>query len=120
MGSTSNTYHQLHQQILLLTLVTVLLYLSSPTLLEPYLSKPPEWSWTNVNDRRLDGRTCAMNYFIEKQAPDEYDPDYKEITIDDSTSSSKDKKKDKKDKKDKKEKGKDKKKKKSTKIKKKN
>lgn len=86
-SSTSNTYHQFHQQILLLTIVTILLYLSSPTLLEPYLSKPPEWSWTNVNDRHLDGRTCAMNYFIEKQAPDEYDPDYKEIVIDHSTSS---------------------------------
>ena len=101
-SSASNTYHQLHQQIILLTLVTVLLYYSSPAILEPFLSKPPEWSWSDVNNRRLDGRKCAMNYFIEKQAPDEYDPDFKEIVIDDGNGGGADKSKQKDKKKDKK------------------
>jgi len=29
--------------------------------------------------RDLAGRNCVMNYFIEKQPPDEYDPDFQEI-----------------------------------------
>ena len=115
-SSTSNTYHQFHQQTLLLTIVTMLSCLSSPALLEPCLSKPPEWSWTNVNDRHLDGRTCAMNYFIEKQAPDEHDPDHEEIFIDHTTSSKNAADKSKKNEKD--DKGKNEQKKKSTRIKK--
>jgi len=43
-------------------------------MLEPLL-KPPEWDWKG--NRNLHGRQCVMNLFIEKQPPDEFDPDYK-------------------------------------------
>ena len=52
------------------------------------ISKPSPWRWSagvslpgvyNAPPRNLAGRNCVMNYFIEKQPKDEYDPDYKEV-----------------------------------------
>ena len=55
------------------------------------LTRPHPWSWSSgvaipgskgdrsVTRRNLAGRNCVMNYFIEKQPPDEYDPDFVEI-----------------------------------------
>ena len=48
-------------------------------------TRPRTWAWSagvalpgmkSVARRDLSGRNCVMNYFIEKQPPDEYDPDY--------------------------------------------
>jgi len=41
------------------------------------VTKPPKWDWKP--ERRLDGRRCAMNLFVEKQAHDEFDPDHQQI-----------------------------------------
>ena len=52
------------------------------------ITRPRAWRWSagvalpgqkNVASRNLSGRNCVMNYFIEKQPPDEYDPDFVEI-----------------------------------------
>lgn len=52
------------------------------------ITRPKKWWWSagvplpgsDVAARRnLAGRNCVMNYFIEKQPPDEYDPDFVEI-----------------------------------------
>lgn len=52
------------------------------------ITRPKKWWWSagvplpgmDVAARRnLAGRNCVMNYFIEKQPPDEYDPDFQEI-----------------------------------------
>lgn len=52
------------------------------------ISRPKIWGWSAgvtlpghkaVPSRNLAGRNCVMNYFIEKQPPDEYDPDFVEI-----------------------------------------
>lgn len=89
LNGTSNS--NLHRQRMLLLLpVVVILCLSLPSMLEP-LSKGPEWNWSP--DRRLDGRQCVMNLFIERQAPDEFNPDYVTPPKDKSGKSSKKKKK---------------------------
>jgi hypothetical protein len=52
------------------------------------LSAPTPWKWSagvslpgifDAPRRNLHGRSCVMNYFIEKQPKDEYDADYKEL-----------------------------------------
>lgn len=53
------------------------------------ITRPKTWRWSagvslpgkgGATPRRdLAGRNCVMNYFIEKQPPDEYDPDHVEI-----------------------------------------
>jgi len=47
-----------------------------PTLYE-HLDKPPKWGWRL--DRNLNGRNCVMNLFMEKQAGDEFNPDFVEF-----------------------------------------
>lgn len=61
------------QRLLLLVPVLIIVCLSAPSMLE-VLSDPEEWQWNP--DRRLDSRQCVMNLFIERQPPDEYNPDY--------------------------------------------
>jgi hypothetical protein len=41
------------------------------------LTQGPEFKW--VPGRTLQSRGCVLNMFIEKQDPDEFNPDYKEI-----------------------------------------
>eukprot|EP00985_Skeletonema_marinoi_P028822 scaffold26080_cov58-Skeletonema_marinoi.AAC.1 len=52
------------------------------------ITRPKKWWWSAgvplpgldvAAKRNLAGRNCVMNYFIEKQPPDEYDPDFVEI-----------------------------------------
>lgn len=51
------------------------------------ISRPAPWKWSAgvslpgyaAPNRNLAGRNCVMNYFIEKQPMDEYDPDYNEV-----------------------------------------
>lgn len=59
--------------ILLFIPVFIIFVLSAPSIMEPIL-KGDEWQWTP--DRRLDDRQCVMNLFIERQPPDEFDPDF--------------------------------------------
>ena len=78
-------------RILRLFLLVPLLILGSkrylPALADK-ITKPRVWRWSAgvalpgqklVASRNLAGRNCVMNYFIEKQPPDEYDPDFVEI-----------------------------------------
>jgi len=51
----------------------VIFLVSAPSLVEPIAMKN-EWHWTP--DRRLDDRQCVMNLFIERQPPDEFNPDF--------------------------------------------
>ena len=57
-------------------------------------TRPRPWAWSagvalpgmkTVERRNLAGRNCVMNYFIEKQPPDEYDPDYQKPELDPET-----------------------------------
>ena len=74
----------------LLLLIPLLIYTSKrifPPLADRF-TRPKAWNWSagvalpgqkSVARRNLAGRNCVMNYFIEKQPPDEYDPDYVHI-----------------------------------------
>lgn len=67
---------QMHfQRILLLVPVLIIFALSAPSMIEP-MTQNNDWQWTP--DRRLDDRQCVMNLFIERQPPDEFNPDYVE------------------------------------------
>lgn len=78
-------------RVLRLFLLIPLLIFVSKRLLPPLadrITHPKTWRWSagvalpgqkNVASRNLAGRNCVMNYFIEKQPPDEYDPDFVEI-----------------------------------------
>ncbi|KAL3801234.1 hypothetical protein HJC23_012634 [Cyclotella cryptica] len=79
------------------TLRTLRLFLLLPLLFYAYkrylppladkITRPAPWKWSAgvsfpglpAQNRNLAGRNCVMNYFIEKQPKDEYDPDYVEI-----------------------------------------
>ncbi|KAL7462412.1 hypothetical protein ACHAXS_002789, partial [Conticribra weissflogii] len=77
-------------RVLRLFLLVPLLYYVCRAAVPPTvdrLTRPKPWSWSVSRDggssavarhRNLAGRSCVMNYFIEKQPPDEYDPDYVE------------------------------------------
>ena len=41
------------------------------------VTKPRGFSWSP--DRRLNNRQCVLNMFIDKQEPDEFNPDYEEV-----------------------------------------
>ncbi len=41
------------------------------------MTKQPDFSWKP--NRRLQNRACVLNMFIEKQAPDEFNPDFEDI-----------------------------------------
>ena len=41
------------------------------------ITQPPGFKWTP--DRRLNNRKCVLNMFIDKQEPDEFNPDYKAV-----------------------------------------
>lgn len=70
-------------------LVPLLVFASRRALpsLADRITRPKSWRWSagvalpgqTVASRNLAGRNCVMNYFIEKQPPDEYDPDFVEI-----------------------------------------
>ncbi|KAL7445464.1 hypothetical protein ACHAXH_010078 [Discostella pseudostelligera] len=73
----------------LLILISFLTYTTKhifPPIID-HLTRPKSWAWSGgvslpnkiVPHRNLAGRNCVMNYFIEKQPPDEYDPDYVDI-----------------------------------------
>lgn len=78
-------------RILRLFLLIPLLIFASRRIFPPLadrVTRPKAWNWSagvalpgqkNVASRNLAGRNCVMNYFIEKQPPDEYDPDFVEI-----------------------------------------
>ena len=78
-------------RILRLFLLIPLLIFTSKRIFPPLadrMTRPKAWRWSagvalpgqkNVPSRNLAGRNCVMNYFIEKQPPDEYDPDFVEI-----------------------------------------
>lgn len=77
-------------RLLRLFLLLPLLLYAVKKYVPPYLDKltrPTQWKWSagvslpghTVPPRNLSGRNCVMNYFIEKQPPDEYDPDFKEL-----------------------------------------
>ncbi|KAL7439609.1 hypothetical protein ACHAXM_006776 [Skeletonema potamos] len=78
-------------RILRLFLFLSLLFYGSRKTLPSFvdrITRPKKWWWSagvplpglDVAARRnLAGRNCVMNYFIEKQPPDEYDPDFVEI-----------------------------------------
>ncbi|KAL7536835.1 hypothetical protein ACHAXR_007418 [Thalassiosira sp. AJA248-18] len=75
-------------RILRLFLLIPLLIFGSRRFFPPLadrITRPKVWRWSagvtmpgqkNVASRNLAGRNCVMNYFIEKQPPDEYDPDF--------------------------------------------
>ena len=42
-----------------------------------YATAPPEFQWDP--ERKLNNRQCVLNLFIEKQAPDEFNPDFVEV-----------------------------------------
>jgi len=56
----------------------VILMIISPYILDR-TTRYPEFQWSP--GRKLNNRQCTLNYFIEKQKPNEYNPDYKEIII---------------------------------------
>ncbi len=73
----------------LLIFISLLIYTSKrivPPIIDR-ITRPKPWAWSGgvslpnkiVPRRNLAGRNCVINYFIEKQPPDEYDPDYVEI-----------------------------------------
>ena len=78
-------------RILRLFLLLTLIFYGSKKMLPSFadrITRPKKWWWSagvplpglDVAARRnLAGRNCVMNYFIEKQPPDEYDPDFVEI-----------------------------------------
>mmetsp|Transcript_20948 Transcript_20948/g.45431 ORF Transcript_20948/g.45431 Transcript_20948/m.45431 type:complete len:712 (+) Transcript_20948:84-2219(+) len=78
-------------RILRLFLLIPLLIFASKRVFPPLadrVTRPKAWRWSagvafpgmkSVASRNLAGRNCVMNYFIEKQPPDEYDPDFVEI-----------------------------------------
>lgn len=78
-------------RILRLFLLIPLLIFASRRLFPPLadrVTRPKPWNWSAgvalpgqklFAQRNLAGRNCVMNYFIEKQPPDEYDPDFQEI-----------------------------------------
>lgn len=82
--------------IRLFLLVPLLAYMSRrviPPAAERATRRKP-WAWSagvalpgmkSVARRDLAGRNCVMNYFIEKQPPDEYDPDYQKPEVDPET-----------------------------------
>lgn len=74
----------------LFILIPLLIYASRRVFppLADRITRPKAWNWSagvalpgqkNVARRNLAGRNCVMNYFIEKQPPDEYDPDHVHI-----------------------------------------
>eukprot|EP00986_Skeletonema_menzelii_P007880 scaffold3131_cov187-Skeletonema_menzelii.AAC.15 len=74
----------------LFLLLTLMFYGSKKMLpsLADRITRPKKWWWSAgvplpgmdvAAKRNLAGRNCVMNYFIEKQPPDEYDPDFVEI-----------------------------------------
>ncbi|EED87232.1 predicted protein [Thalassiosira pseudonana CCMP1335] len=80
-------------RIVRLFLLLPLLLYTSKRLMPPLanrITRPKAWSWSagvefpgqKLQHRNLGGRQCVMNYFIEKQPPDEYDPDFVEIKPD--------------------------------------
>lgn len=73
----------------LIILISLLIYTTKriiPSIVDK-MTRPKPWAWSGgvslpnniVPRRNLAGRNCVINYFIEKQPPDEYDPDYVEI-----------------------------------------
>jgi len=80
-------------RILRLFLLVPLLMFTTRRILPPVaekLTRPKSWRWSagvslpgmsSVPQRNLAGRNCVMNYFIEKQPPDEYDPDAQAVEI---------------------------------------
>lgn len=73
----------------LIILISLLIYTTKriiPSVVDK-MTRPKPWAWSGgvsltnnfVPRRNLAGRNCVINYFIEKQPPDEYDPDYVEI-----------------------------------------
>jgi len=78
-------------RILRLFLLLILIFYGSKKMLPSVadrITRPKPWWWSAgvpklgmdmAAKRNLAGRNCVMNYFIEKQPPDEYDPDFVEI-----------------------------------------
>jgi len=66
-------------QVFLFVAVMIVLMVSAPSMIDPIL-RERGWKWTD--DRRLDDRQCVMNLFIERQKPDEYNPDYVKPEVD--------------------------------------
>ena len=78
-------------RILRLFLLLTLIFYGSKKMLPSFadrITRPKKWWWSAgvplpgmdfAAKRNLAGRNCVMNYFIEKQPPDEYDPDFVEI-----------------------------------------
>lgn len=78
-------------RILRLFLLFTLIFYGSKKMLPSFadrITRPKAWWWSAgvpklgmdmAAKRNLAGRNCVMNYFIEKQPPDEYDPDFVEI-----------------------------------------
>jgi len=52
------------------------LILLSPFLVD-HLTRIPDFEWNN--ERKLNNRQCALNLFIEKQEPEEFNPDYVKV-----------------------------------------
>jgi hypothetical protein len=87
---TTSIDHPTARLLRLLLLISLLTY-TTKRIFSPILDRmthPKPWSWSGgistipnkiVPHRNLAGRNCVMNYFIEKQPPDEYDPDFVDI-----------------------------------------
>lgn len=75
-GSYDSRHAALVKLIVYVLPVLFLLVKGAPPVLDK-VTKPAKWDWKPT--RKLNGRRCAMNLFVEKQAHDEFDPDHQLI-----------------------------------------
>jgi len=73
---TQRAVAKLYQRVLVLVPLLLGVMYGGPTSLD-WATRPEKWGWTPA--RALDGRRCVMNLFVEKQPPDEFNPDFVEI-----------------------------------------
>ena len=73
---TQRAVAKLYQRVLILVPLLLGIIYGGPTSLD-WATKPKKWGWTP--QRALDGRRCVMNLYVEKQPPDEFNPDFVEI-----------------------------------------
>lgn len=76
LGSTQSKQREALTAKLFSFIILLLVMYISPTIMD-YTTKEKDFKWSP--NRRLNDRQCTLNMFIDKQAPDEFNPDFVEI-----------------------------------------
>eukprot|EP00549_Striatella_unipunctata_P000804 CAMPEP_0118691284 /NCGR_PEP_ID=MMETSP0800-20121206/10591_1 /TAXON_ID=210618 ORGANISM="Striatella unipunctata, Strain CCMP2910" /NCGR_SAMPLE_ID=MMETSP0800 /ASSEMBLY_ACC=CAM_ASM_000638 /LENGTH=563 /DNA_ID=CAMNT_0006589039 /DNA_START=1 /DNA_END=1692 /DNA_ORIENTATION=- len=66
---------QFQRQVLLAILIPTLLIATAYSPIAPAILGRTGVTWNRLEKRRLDGRQCVMNFFVDKQEPNEFNPD---------------------------------------------